>query len=520
MSVSDGVDQLDLSLFDSIGPALGSSADRRSLLALHAALGGRGSFGYLEVGSYLGASLQAFIADPRCRTIVSIDTRDDISQDARRERPEYPGNSTANMLAGLSRVPEADLTKLATIDAGTDRVDPREATADLCLIDAEHTDAAALQDARFCRRVLRNGGVIVFHDRTLVDGGIRRFLAEVPGCRAYPLAHEMFVVELDAPSLLSDPRVRAQVPRRAWLVADRLGAMRAALWLASVARRLEAACGRLLLARGAPRRRGRAAPAPGRRTAALFEIYTFVNDDKLYAQMVDSFADVGFSRDAVVALSDVDDDPYTAITRIGRETRAQYPILCHQDVRTNLGFGAAELAATLRRLDGIDPGWVVAGNAGCMRNGRGVRRLVDFSGGATGGSLPAPVVTLDENFLVFNGRQRPRCSEEIGGFHLYGTDVCLHALRAGGGAYVIDFPVTHLGGSLDSGSEAVRWADFDTVTRRFVEVWSRRLRFCYLVTPITGVFVSRSPILRRLFGSPLAMTCIARAVQAVAMRRE
>ena len=80
-----------------------------------------------------------------------------------------------------------------------------------------------------------------------------------------------------------------------------------------------------------------------------------------------------------------------------------------------------------------------------MRSGRLLRRLVDVHGGSTIDSLPLPVVTLDEVFLVFNARNTPQCSRALAEFHLYGTDVCLHALMSGCSAYVIDFPITHRG---------------------------------------------------------------------------
>lgn len=521
MSFADRVDRLDLSLFDEIEPGLGSSADRRSLLALHAALASRGTFSYLEVGSYLGGSLQSFIVDPRCRAIVSIDRRDDVSEDERSNLPEYPDNTTPHMLERLSRVFGADLTKLTAIESSTDPLDPADLRADLCLIDAEHTNSAVLRDARFCRQVVRDRGVIAFHDRTLVDDGIRQFLAELPNCRMYPLAHELFVVEINVPSLLSDARVKGQVPRTGWLIADRLRAVRPALALASVARRLESGCGRLALTLGAPRRRKRAEIHERSLGDALFEIYTFVTDDRLYDEMVKSFTDAGFSADSFVRLTDANDDPYAAITRIGRVSPARYPILCHQDVRTDRGPGADELLAAATELDRIDPSWVAAGNAGCMRTGRGVRRLVDRFGRACGEpreSLPRPVVSLDENFLIFNGRNRPSCSPELSGFHLYGTDVCLRALSSGGAAYVIDFPVTHLGGETDSASEAARSASMDAVKNRFTQIWGKHFLFCYVVTPSTGFFVSRSRLLRRLFGSNLAMTCLAQGVRSATMR--
>src|SRR4051794_29812804 len=90
VSFGDRVDRLDESLVAQISTGGTSAADRRSLLALHAAIATRGDFAYLEVGSYHGASLQSFITDPRCRRIVSIDRRDEAPPDTRAEAPQYP----------------------------------------------------------------------------------------------------------------------------------------------------------------------------------------------------------------------------------------------------------------------------------------------------------------------------------------------------------------------------------------------------------------------------------------------
>ena len=182
---------------------------------------------------------------------------------------------------------------------------------------------------------------------------------------------------------------------------------------------------------------------------ASFEIYTFVNHDGLYERMRRSFVDAGFNPDAFVRLTDSNDDPYAAVTRIGQESTARYPILCHQDIVADQGAGAEELLAALQELDAVDPHWAVAGNAGVMRSGRLLLRVVDMHGGSTGESLPLPVVSLDEEFLVFNPRNMPRCSTGLSDFHLYGTDVCLNALAIGASAYVIDFPVTHGGPETD-----------------------------------------------------------------------
>lgn len=498
-----------MSLFGQIRGGCASFSDRRSLLALHAALAARGEFRYLEVGSYHGASLQSFIADPRCRRIISIDRRDESSPDERFGEGRYPGNTTTEMLQRLATVPGADLSKLTTIEAGTDEVDPAEVTADLCLIDAQHTNDAALRDARFCYRAVRGRGVIVFHDRITVDRGIQRFLGELSPYRAYPLAHDMFVVEMDVPSLLTDPRVRAQVPHAAWLAAERLRVVRPALALAPLMRLQRRAFARSALTLGAPRRSRRAVRSLSVVAGAPFEIHTFVDSDALYEQMRTSFVAAGFSPDRFVRLADGDDDPYAAITRIGRESTARYPILSHQDVLADQGAGAAELLDALRRLDMLDPRWVVAGNAGVMRSGRLLRRLVDGHGGSTGEPLPLPAVTLDEDFLVFNRRNPAGCSADISGFHLYGADVCLQALASGGTAYVIDFPVTHTGrGTTSTDYEQAYWREHERAAARFSAAWNGRSLFRYVITPSDAFFMSRSKLLRRAFGSSRALAAV------------
>jgi Methyltransferase domain len=231
MSIAKRVEQLDHSLFDEIKVGGTTPEDRRSLLALHSALAERGQFTYLEVGCYLGGSLQALVADPRCERVVAIDAREKIPSDVRSHKPVYLNNTTAQMLEELAHVSEADLAKVQTVDASTDGLDPRAYGADLCFIDAEHTNAAALRDARFCRKVIRDQGVIVFHDRTLVVDAIRAWLSQLPTYRAYPLINDLFVVELGVPTLLSHPNVRQRVPRRVWLIADRLRLTAAALAL-------------------------------------------------------------------------------------------------------------------------------------------------------------------------------------------------------------------------------------------------------------------------------------------------
>jgi Methyltransferase domain len=190
---------LDLRLFDQVKSQSGPQ-DRLSLLALHNACREHyGEFSYLEIGSHLGGSLQVCLADDRCRSIVSIDSRPERQPDVRGVF-EYPDNTTARMLDHLKSVPRAQLGKLHTIDASTEAVSLEDLPAQpqLCFIDAEHTVEAALRDARFCQTAIGGDGAIAFHDRRLVRPAIERFLDELGEHphEGYPLLGSVYVVEL------------------------------------------------------------------------------------------------------------------------------------------------------------------------------------------------------------------------------------------------------------------------------------------------------------------------------------
>jgi len=505
-SVADRVDRLDLSLFSYIQGGGTSHADRRSLLALHAALASQRRFAYLEIGSYHGGSLQALIADPRCQRIVSIDCRAELAPDIRGPG-RYPENTTHEMLVRLASIPGADLLKLATVDARSQDLDPTQFAAELCFIDGEHTNEALLHDARFCRKVVGGEGILVFHDRTLVSRGIRTFLGELDRYRAYPLSHELLVVELGQTTLLHDPRVRACVPRGgAWLWVAGTRAFPLLLCVTDAVRPLRAHIGTLLLRCGAPRPGSPSTVRPLLALPETFRVYTFVTDERSYAEMRQSFQMAGFPCDSFERLSDAEDNPYAAITRIGHESSAQFPILCHQDVRLDRGAGLQQLKAALAQLDRVAPRWVAAGNCGVTEHGSLVRCVFDPFGGPTAGPFPAEVATLDENFLVLNRRNHPRCSNGLSAFHLYGTDLCLHARAAGGGAYVIDFPMSHIGGASMATS-------YDRAAADLAARWNAGYLFAYVITPSGSIFLSRSRMLRRIFGSAIAFRCIDAAIR-------
>ena len=191
--------------------------DRRSLLALQLACRRKHpAFSWLEVGSHLGGSLQALVRDPACVRIESIDPRPQEFSDERvRSKISYPDNSTERMLELLGRVDSADTSKIRTHEATTGELDPAEFEApEVCFIDGEHTDAACAADAEFCRRVLRDNGVIAFHDITVIYKAVLAFVmrldgAGVPHRLAY-MRDLVFAVEIGEGKVLEDPVIRAR----------------------------------------------------------------------------------------------------------------------------------------------------------------------------------------------------------------------------------------------------------------------------------------------------------------------
>lgn len=194
--------------------------------------------------------------------------------------------------------------------------------------------------------------------------------------------------------------------------------------------------------------------APRRITGTLesglqFSICTLVSRPALYEKLHDSFRAGGFAGDDVEFLY-VDNsagnefEAYAGLNRMIAEARGKYIILCHQDVAL-LYDDREVLLEKLAELDSLDPGWALAGNAGKTAKGRSAVSIFDIGGDRRSKPLPQQVVSLDENFIVLRRDSLLGFSRDLGGFHFYGTDLCLQAEWRGWSAYVIDFHLRHSG---------------------------------------------------------------------------
>lgn len=234
------------------------------------------------------------------------------------------------------------------------------------------------------------------------------------------------------------------------------------------------------------------------------DMFTFVTDEEQYGAMRASFGAAGFDKCATFTrLSDTETEPFAAINEIVGKPGARYALLCHQDIRLAEDVTAVDLFARLRELERADPAWVVAGPAGAKANLEVVRRVVDPFGGHTDHRLPVRAMSLDELFLLMNRRNSPRTTPALSGFHFYGTDLCLRALKDGGSAWVINVPLRH---SLDKEprspeAEARVTVEYASARAAFLRSWNEEFRFRYVGTTVEGLAVGRSRLAQATLGS-------------------
>jgi predicted O-methyltransferase YrrM len=204
---------LDLDLFSKID-SQSTPHDKQSFLAIQLAVRNlRPGYKYLEIGSYLGGSIQPHLLDDRCAKIYSIDKRPEKQPDARGFDYRYRNNSTERMLENLRNVASENMEKLVTIDGDSRSISPSqvEEKIDLCFIDGEHTDEAVLADFKFCLNVLDQNGAIAFHDAQITYNGIATCIdhLEQTGVEfhAYSLPSSLFVIEMGDFPLHKEPAI-------------------------------------------------------------------------------------------------------------------------------------------------------------------------------------------------------------------------------------------------------------------------------------------------------------------------
>jgi Methyltransferase domain len=212
-SFEDSIGQLDIALFNKIESQT-SHNDRRSLLAVQSVVRKMvPDYAYLEIGSYLGGSLQPHILDPQCAKIYSIDKRPIRNPDERGVTYIYRNNSTQRMVDNLRSVHESGLSKLTCIDASSHEIEAAriETKPQLCFIDGLHLDEAVMRDFFFCMKILGPSGAIVFHDAQItynaLSSVINHLLENHIPFYAYNLPDTLFLIEINTFPIHLDPQI-------------------------------------------------------------------------------------------------------------------------------------------------------------------------------------------------------------------------------------------------------------------------------------------------------------------------
>jgi len=210
---------LDVSVFEGITSQT-SPEDRRSLLALQGGVKARNqTYAYLEIGSFLGWSLQPYLFDTGCTKVYSIDKRCSIAPDDRDGASTiiYQDNTSANMLRLLKQVNEAGVRKIICLEGDAADIDARKIDSPpaFAFIDGEHTYSAVLADFEFCLQVVALDGLIAFHDSYIIYPALEEICARLKRQRRafkfWKLAGSVSVVSFDLQFADRTPHIQSLI---------------------------------------------------------------------------------------------------------------------------------------------------------------------------------------------------------------------------------------------------------------------------------------------------------------------
>lgn len=240
-----------------------------------------------------------------------------------------------------------------------------------------------------------------------------------------------------------------------------------------------------------------------------FSICTLVTDKEEYEQMQNSFIKAGF-EEKICEYIYIDNsvsntfDAYDGLNHFLNYASGKYIILCHQDILLDFD-NISILRKRLLELDSIDSNWAVAANAGYKDFNTKVIRITDPNYGTQSvGDFPSRTMSADENFIVVKNSANLALSNDLEGFHLYGTDLCQIAEMLGYTNYVIDFHLYHKSGGNCSTS-------FYESRGQFMRKYSRKFKPKFIQTMCTTmVLVSSFSIVNKIFNHRFIYSIIKR----------
>jgi hypothetical protein len=212
-SFEQKIDELDTGLFNSILSQT-TSNDQKSLLLLQKLIRKRHPFYiYLEIGSYLGGSLQPHLLDPRCEKIVSIDIHFPFLKDPYDSKEFYPGNSVETMFKNLEKLNSQARDKVKTCEATSYYLSKKDIgmAPHLMLIDGDVSDQSVLMDWSLCKS-LNPEATVVFHNFHIIYNALDQICRDLETSStaflAFNLPDDLFVIDLSSPSLCEQQEMK------------------------------------------------------------------------------------------------------------------------------------------------------------------------------------------------------------------------------------------------------------------------------------------------------------------------
>ena len=228
-----------------------------------------------------------------------------------------------------------------------------------------------------------------------------------------------------------------------------------------------------------------------------FSICTLVSKPLEYQEMLDSFIAAGFNPDFCEYMC-IDNsktniyDGYTGLNRFLREAKGKYIILCHQDILLH-DHHINELEARIKEIDKIDNQWAILANAGGINLKHIGAHLTQNSGNRLLEKLlPLKAITIDENFILVKNEANLALSNDLNGFHMYGTDISIVADVLGFNAYIIDFNLTH---KSDGNADESFYISRNNLMKKYLRAFRSR----FISTTITRLYLSGNGLAFYLF---------------------
>ncbi|TAF46150.1 MAG: hypothetical protein EAZ64_02540 [Sphingobacteriales bacterium] len=219
-----------------------------------------------------------------------------------------------------------------------------------------------------------------------------------------------------------------------------------------------------------------------------FTICTLVTSKPEYEEMLQTFLAKGFDTQTCEYLY-IDNcaqctfDAYKGLNQFLQQAKGKYIIICHQDIVLH-NHSCFDLLNRINEIEDLDPQWAILSNAGGINLKHVAMHVTQKNGNRLLEKyLPLKAQTVDENFILVKNEANLSLSNNLYGFHMYGTDICLIADICGYNAYIIDFNLTHKSdGNADSSFYALR--------KKIKLKYKYALRGRFMSTTITRFYIS------------------------------